>query len=78
MDFLIFQQHEKSKKYGEAKVFIAQNTLAHIPDINSVFRGVEELLTPDGIMVTEDPYLPIMLKKDHMTKYMMNMFLFYH
>ncbi len=51
------------KKYGKAKVFIAQNTLAHIPNINSVFKGVDELLTHDGIMVTEDPYLPFMLKK---------------
>ncbi len=51
------------KKYGLAKVFIAQNTLAHIPNINSVFKGVENLLTSDGIMITEDPYLPVMLKK---------------
>lgn len=51
------------KKYGLAKVFVAQNTLAHIPNINSVFKGVQKLLAMDGIMVTEDPYLPVMLQK---------------
>ena len=77
--FLLFSTAKKIKKnMVKAKVFIAQNTLAHIPNINSVFRGVDELLTHDGIMVTEDPYLPFMLKKDHMIKYMMSMFLFYH
>ena len=29
---------EIRKKYGSAKVFVAQNTLAHIPNINSVFK----------------------------------------
>ena len=51
------------KKYGLAKVFIAQNTLAHIPHINSVMKGIDNLLSDDGIFITEDPYLPEMLKK---------------
>ena len=54
---------EIRKKYGSAKVFVAQNTLAHIPNINSVFKGIQKLLSSDGIMVTEDPYLPLMLQK---------------
>ncbi len=44
-------------KYGKVKFFLSANTLAHIPDINSVFRGVSNLLDEDGIYVTEDPYL---------------------
>lgn len=51
------------KKYGPVKVFVAQNTLAHIPNIDSVFKGVETILSKNGIMVTEDPYLPEMLRK---------------
>jgi len=51
------------KEYGEAKIFLAANTLAHIPDINSVFEGIDELLTEDGLFITEDPYLVNLLEK---------------
>ncbi len=44
-------------KHGKVKCFLSANTLAHIPDINSVFKGVKNLLDDDGIYVTEDPYL---------------------
>lgn len=44
-------------KEGPAKIFLAANTLAHIPDISSVFQGVDELLSKDGVFITEDPYL---------------------
>ncbi len=51
------------KEYGSAKIFLAANTLAHIPNINSVFEGVDELLTDDGVFITEDPYLLNLLEK---------------
>ena len=40
------------KESGNAKIFLAANTLAHIPDINSVFEGINELLRDDGIVIT--------------------------
>lgn len=43
-------------EYGLVDYFLASNTLAHIPDINSVFSGISLLLSDDGIFITEDPY----------------------
>ena len=52
------------KEFGEAKVFLAANTLAHIPDIKSVFSGVNNLLSKDGgVFITEDPYLVNVFEK---------------
>ena len=51
------------KKYGKAKYFLSANTLAHIPNINSVFEGIINLLDEDGVFITEDPYLLDVFKK---------------
>lgn len=42
---------------GPADVIYAANTLCHIPYIESIFKGVDALLRPDGVFVFEDPYL---------------------
>ncbi|WP_411576030.1 methyltransferase domain-containing protein [Streptomyces mutabilis] len=42
---------------GRADVVYAANTLCHIPYLDSVFRGLDALLKPDGVFVFEDPYL---------------------
>jgi methylation protein EvaC len=42
---------------GRADVIFAANTICHIPYLDSIFRGVEALLKPDGVFVFEDPYL---------------------
>ncbi len=42
---------------GPANVIYAANTMCHIPYLESVFRGVDALLAPDGVFVFEDPYL---------------------
>ncbi len=56
-DFFSLDLAEKIKdKQGKAKFFLAANTLAHIPDINSVFEGISLLLNDEGIFITEDPY----------------------
>jgi methylation protein EvaC len=39
---------------GRADVIFSANTLSHIPYLDSIFRGVDELLTPDGVFVFED------------------------
>jgi methylation protein EvaC len=41
---------------GMANVIYAANTLSHIPYLESVFRGVDALLAPDGTFIFEDPY----------------------
>ncbi len=51
------------KEYGEVKLFLAANTLAHIPEIESVFNGIDAILNSDGVVITEDPYLLNLLEK---------------
>ena len=46
-----------SKNFQKADFILAANALAHIPDLESVFSGIEYLLTDNGIFITEDPYL---------------------
>jgi methylation protein EvaC len=41
---------------GPADVIYAANTLCHIPYMESVLRGVDTLLAPQGVFVFEDPY----------------------
>lgn len=63
-DFFDYRCSEKiNSEYGKAKFFLSANTLAHIPDINSVFQGIRNLLDDEGIFITEDPYLLDVLKK---------------
>lgn len=45
------------EEHGPADVIYAANTICHIPYLDSVFEGVDTLLTPDGVFVFEDPYL---------------------
>jgi len=47
-----------------ADVILANNVMAHMPDINSVARGLKALLKPDGVFVMESPYLKDMI--DHL------------
>lgn len=42
---------------GPADVIFAANTICHIPYLDSIFRGVDALLAPNGVFVFEDPYL---------------------
>jgi methylation protein EvaC len=48
---------------GPADVIFAANTICHIPYLDSILRGVEALLGPDGVFVFEDPYLGDVLEK---------------
>ena len=41
---------------GPADVIFGANTVSHICDIASVFRGAEKLLAPEGLFIFEDPY----------------------
>ncbi len=50
-------------KYGKAKIVTANNVFAHIDDIDEIVRGVKELLTEDGVFVTESHYLLDLIEK---------------
>ena len=42
---------------GAAKVIIANNVFAHIPDLNDFVKGMSRLLADDGAVIIEFPYL---------------------
>jgi len=45
------------KKYGRAKVIMANNVVAHINDHHDLVKGVYKLLDDKGIFIFEAPYL---------------------
>ncbi len=64
-DFFNVRTAKKIKsKYGKADIIISTNTMHHIEDINSVVKGMSELIKENGTIITEDPSLNEMLKKN--------------
>ena len=45
----------------QADVILANNVMAHVPDINGVVAGIKTLLKPSGVFVMETPYVKEML-----------------
>lgn len=41
----------------QADVFLANNVLAHVPDLNGFVEGIVTLLKPEGVAVIESPYV---------------------
>lgn len=53
-----FFTKDLAKKYEEtADVFLANNILAHVPDLNGFVQGIRTVLKDDGLAVIEVPYL---------------------
>jgi SAM-dependent methyltransferase len=46
-----------------ADVIVANNVLAHVPDVNDVVAGIRSLLAPGGILVLETPYVHDLLER---------------
>ncbi|MGE5497484.1 MAG: methyltransferase domain-containing protein [Syntrophothermus sp.] len=46
-----------------ADVFLANNVLAHVPDLNGFVEGIQILLKEDGVAVIEVPYLIDLIDK---------------
>ena len=49
------------KSMGSAKVIVSTNTMHHIEKCHEVLSGMSDLLSEDGIIIIEDPYLLDML-----------------
>ena len=49
-------------EHGRADLVIANNVLAHVPDINDFVRGIAELLAPGGVATFEFPHLLSLLQ----------------
>ena len=45
------------QEHGKADVFLANNVLAHVPDLNGFVDGIGTLLADDGVAVIECPYV---------------------
>jgi len=45
------------KKYGHAKIVTMTNVFAHMAPLGEVMRGLVELLSDDGVFITESQYL---------------------
>ena len=50
---------------GPANLIYSANTISHISYLDSIFRGVDLLLAPDGLFVFEDRYLGDILKNNY-------------
>lgn len=48
---------------GKARVVLANNVFAHIPDLHDFVKGLDVLLEKDGITIIEVPYLVDMYEK---------------
>lgn len=46
-----------------ADVIVANNVLAHVPNINDFVEGLSMLLQPEGIITVEFPYLPNIIEQ---------------
>lgn len=50
------------EQHGAANLIVATNVLCHISNLGGIANAVDELLSDDGILITEDPYLGSVLK----------------
>ncbi|MGH2756330.1 MAG: class I SAM-dependent methyltransferase [Actinomycetota bacterium] len=51
------------RKDGGADVIIANNVLAHVPDLNGFVAGIATLLKDEGVAVIEAPYIRDLIEK---------------
>lgn len=45
------------RERGAADVFLGNNVLAHVPDLNGFVQGISQVLAEDGVAVIEVPYV---------------------
>ena len=51
-------------EYGSVDVVYSANCMCHIPDIDSAFEAVQQVLAPDGLFIFEDPSLVNMINRN--------------
>lgn len=58
---ITFFTHDLAKQLRDegkaADVFLANNVLAHVPDLNGFVAGIKTILKPNGVAVIEAPYV---------------------
>ena len=64
-EFFGFELSNKiNKEYGKANLIIGNNVFAHVPDINDFIKGIENLLSANGIVSLEFPSLHNLLSEN--------------
>lgn len=51
------------KEFGSVDLIVANNVFAHLDDMHDVTRGIEKLLSPDGVFVFEVHYIQNLLEE---------------
>tara|TARA_A100001011_G_scaffold354937_1_gene397773 strand:- start:2209 stop:3372 length:1164 start_codon:yes stop_codon:yes gene_type:complete len=54
---------ELAKYKKNTDVICAANVIAHIPDLKDLISGIDELLSPKGVFIFEEPYLGSMFSQ---------------
>jgi len=63
--FWNFELSEKiKKKHGKMNIIFSSNTISHVPKLDEIFKGIENILKDDGLFVFEDPYIYSVLKNN--------------
>ena len=55
---------EISNKFGKADLVIANNVLAHVPDLKDFIGGIKTLLANKGVVTIEFPHILSLIKKN--------------
>lgn len=63
-EFFDFNLAKKLIKKNFADLIVANNVLAHVPDINNFVKGVSTLLSPKGVATFEFPHLLELIKNN--------------
>lgn len=63
-NFFTYKNASKLKKFkSNTDLICAANVISHIPNLNDLIKGVELLLSKNGVFVFEEPYLGSMFTK---------------
>ena len=49
---------------ARAAVVLANNVMAHVPDLHDVLSGIRTVLAPDGVFVMETPHVSMLLQRN--------------
>jgi SAM-dependent methyltransferase len=60
--FGVDQAHAMLAEHGAADVIMANNVMAHVPDLNDFVGGFAVLLADDGLLTVENPYVRDMIE----------------
>ena len=52
------------EKKGEIDLIFSANTISHIPNLEETFKGINKILSKNGVLVIEDPSLLKVLKNN--------------